>query len=415
MHVAHVVLSVLAVYGLASSFTGKKVAIAAAVLAASVPWLTLLAPVGYNEGGLLLYGALAVGWALRGARATGRAALVRFAVAGAMAGFACGVKLTAVPMLLAAVPVAVVVAFPRHVVHLAAYVLVGSVVFAPWALRNLAWTGNPVFPEGMRLLGPAHFSPTQVERWERAHSPREDQRSVPVRLRAVGTEVVGNWRFGYVALPLGLVALGFGVRERRVRVLAVLLVLFVLFWVSLTHLQGRFFVIAVPVVALLVASVEWRRATTVLAVIACVSAIVSWALVHLHFVEQLHARARVDVIGMEDLSFVHPPAVKRLPEGATLSLVGEAKAFVFHHPMSALRYRTVFDVDPAAGPDVVSMWRGRTDRLPGEWELINPDELRRFADTYWGIPQPPPELNGRTELIVVPPASDGTTAGKPAR
>ena len=76
MHVAYVVLSVLAVYGVAghlwrSSTTERTTfpATIAAVAAASVPWLTLLAPMGYNEGALLLYGTLAIGWAIGATRA----------------------------------------------------------------------------------------------------------------------------------------------------------------------------------------------------------------------------------------------------------------------------------------------------------------------------------------------------------
>ena len=47
--------------------------------------------------------------------------------------------------------------------------------FSPWLIRNCAWTRNPVFPEATSIFGKAHLSDAQVERWKRAHSPREDQ------------------------------------------------------------------------------------------------------------------------------------------------------------------------------------------------------------------------------------------------
>ncbi len=98
-------------------------------------------------------------------------------VAGVMAGLACGVKITAVPMLLAAVPVAVVAAVGRSMpwrrlaVGCAAFVVAGAVVVGPWLVRNAAWAGNPLWPVGMSVLGRDHFSAGQVERFRVAHSP----------------------------------------------------------------------------------------------------------------------------------------------------------------------------------------------------------------------------------------------------
>jgi hypothetical protein len=403
MHAAHVVLTVAAVYGLAFSLTRRQcTAVAGGLVASAVPWMTLLAPIGYNEGGLLLYGTLAIGWALRAIDAPPRIALARFAVAGAMAGFACGAKLTAVPMLLAAVPVAAVVVWPRTWKYAVAYGVVGAALFAPWAVRNVAWTGNPVFPEAARLMGRGHFTEVQVERWERAHSARPDQRALSARLSALGVQVVGDWRFGYVPLALGVVAAGVGFRDRRVRALALLGVIFLLFWLSLTHLQGRFLVLAVPVVALLVALAEWRKLSPALPPVAALTTLVAVALVHGEFYTRLHGPSPLTgTLGADDLSGLNPPEVAQVPDDATLVLVGEARAFWYPRPMSRLRYRTVFDVDTSGGSDVVQAWRGESG--PGDWLLVNPSELQRFANTYWGIPQPPAELKGGVESVLVRP------------
>jgi len=400
MHVAHVVLSVVAVYGLATSLAPKRAtAIAAAFACAATPWLTLLAPIGFSEGGLLLYGALAIGWALHAIDAAPRAALAQFALAGAMAGFACGVKLTGVPMLLIAVPVAVVVASPRTLRYAWVMPLVGAVLFAPWALRNFAWVGNPVFPEAAGVLGKGYFSDVQVERWHRAHSPRQDQQSVGARLAAAGHEIVADWRFGYVPLGVGAVAALLAFRDRRGRALGVLLGLLLLFWLAFTHLQGRFFVLAVPVLALLVAVADWRRRGPAIAGVLAVSVVGSWALVHGQFRDKLYGQSGwAGVLGVQDLN---PEMAQSVPADATLTLVGDAQAFYYQRPMTRLRYRTVFDVPP--DDDVVAAWRGGTPRGGDEWLLIDPTELRRFAGTYWGIPQPSAEWAGRTEPIRVPP------------
>jgi hypothetical protein len=103
MHLAMVVLTVAAVHGFARRLTGSaSAATIASVAAATVPWLAQLGSIAYNEGGLLLFGTLAFGWAFDAvvtpARRPGR-----FPVAGLLAGFACGSKLTAVPEVLMAV------------------------------------------------------------------------------------------------------------------------------------------------------------------------------------------------------------------------------------------------------------------------------------------------------------------------
>ena len=68
MHVAMVVLSVIAIYGAARSQTrqyadGRFAALLATLVAAATPWMSMLAAVAYNEGGLLLFGTLAIAWA----------------------------------------------------------------------------------------------------------------------------------------------------------------------------------------------------------------------------------------------------------------------------------------------------------------------------------------------------------------
>ena len=405
MHVAHCALAVVAVYGVALSLAQRRsAAVAAALAAAAAPWVTLLAPVAYNEGGLFLYGTLAIGWALRGMNAAPRAALARFVVAGAMAGFACGVKLTGVPMLLAAVPLAAVVASPRSFKPAAAFAVVGALLFAPWALRNLAWAGNPVFPEAARLLGRAHFSQAQVERWEQAHSPRPDQRSAGARLAAFGREIATDWRFGY-GLPLALGVAGAVVarRDRRARALAVLLFLLTLFWLGLTHLQGRFFVLAVPIAALLIATADWGRWRPAVVAALAALALASAAQVHGELSRRLHRTSGLaGVLGAPDLSGLNPPEVATLPPDAPLVLVGDARAFYYPRPMRALRYRTVFDVDAAEGASVVDAWKG-TEATGGEYLLIDPDELKRFHRTYRGIPELPPRWKDRTGPFLIAP------------
>src|SRR5450432_2966589 len=128
-----------------------------AAIASCVPWVIMLAGVAYVESALMLYTALAVIWALR-----------RNSIAGVMAGFACGVKIIAVPMLLLAIPIAMLISFRKVFLSCIIFVVVGTLVFSPWLIRNVVWARNPIFPLAMKTIGQSHFSDEQVERFERA-------------------------------------------------------------------------------------------------------------------------------------------------------------------------------------------------------------------------------------------------------
>jgi hypothetical protein len=415
MHAAYVVLTLLAVYGFARSLTARKSsAVIATVAAASVPWLTLLAPIAYNEGGLLLYGTLAIGWTVRALTTTsGRTRT--FALAGVMAGFACGTKLTAVPMVLLAVPAALLVesllgrriAVRAAAGGAAAFIVAGTLAFSPWLVRNLAWAGNPVFPEGASVLGRAHFTDVQVERWKRAHSPTPEQSSPLARVGAFDAQVWRDWRFGYLFLPLAFVA---AVVSRRGGpgwwFLVTLFAGLCVFWLEFTHLQGRFFVLAIPIGALLLARVDWGRWVPAGGAFAGTAALVGWGCVHAQFAARMYGpQGWVRFLGTPGEQFVqlHPPEIETMPPDATLTLIGDAAAFWYPRPMSKLRYRTVFDVDAPPGTNVLDAWRGGRPPDSGEWQLIDPKELLRFSKTYWGIPEPSEDVKARQEPYVIPP------------
>jgi hypothetical protein len=269
----------------------------------------------------------------------------------------------------------------------------------------VAWTGNPVFPEAMQLLGRAHFSPVQAGRWERAHKPPAAQASVPARLKVFGNEVLLNWQFGYVLLPLGVIAAVMSRRHANVVFLGVLLLILTGFWLALTHLQGRFFVLAIPLAALLVAGADWGRRAWVGGIAATAAVVVGLVTVHQKFSSRMYGpQGWAGVVGVpgEALEQLHPPELQSMPADATLTLVGEARAFWYPRKMKWLRYRTVFDVDTSSTSDVIGAWRGQS--LPNEWLLIDPGELARLSKTYFGIPRPPPEVSARQQPYVVAPA-----------
>lgn len=329
--------------------------------------------------------------------------------AGIMAGFACGAKLTAVPMLIVGIPVGLLIARGKTgpgragSLGIGAFWIAAVVAFAPWLVRNWAWVGNPVFPEGTSVFGTrGRFDAVQVERWKEAnHWPDRKYRSAVGKAAAVGEQIVANWRFGYVLLPVGIAAWVLVVlRRREVRAEAmvvggVFLVLLV-FWVGFTHLQGRFFTLAVPLAAIALGMAPWPKwsgaAVGVMVVIGIVSLGTRWA----GFVD----RGMTQFLGFEGWDQEKLWKIDPIAPQATLVLVGDARAYLYQRPMAKLSYRTVFDVRASEGQSIVEAWAnggGDGRRVL----LVVPDELVRLQKTYYGLPPVPSDVAARPEPFVV--------------
>jgi MFS family permease len=285
------------------------------------PWLALLAPVAYNEGGLLLYGTLAIGWALNALMRDNadRRRTTDALFAGAMTGFACGVKLTAGPLLIAGLPLALFAgavgfrSLSRTFIAATILGVVGLAIFSPWAIRNFAWARNPVFPEANSVFRSDRFTPVQDQRWKQAHAATAAQKSVPMRLRAAKDQILFDWRFGYVLLPLAIVAMLLTRGRPGTWFLATLLLVMTGFWLGFTHLQGRFFVLAIPVAALMIAQLERRPFVIVSAVLIVIQALIAigWTAGH----ERL-ALLRDNAAFRIDLG--RPAVLDTVPEDAAL-------------------------------------------------------------------------------------------------
>lgn len=402
MHAVFVGLTVVAVYG-AIRQTIPRTAVIAAVLTACTPWLIMLSPVAYNEGGLMFFTTLSVAWMLQSARAltsqstsgAGGSELRSKAISGIFAGLACGTKLTAVPMLLLAMPFVLDFYSRRARTYFTGFLFCGLLSFSPWLIRNIAWSGNPVFPQGMMMFGRGHFSIEQAQRWMAAHDPAPTDRSPAQRVAAAGREIVRNFRYGYVLLPLALVAAILAIRKPAVRMLTALLVIQFLIWIAATHLQGRFFVTAIPLAAMLIAQVEaaaWRWICGLAAI----------ALTCINLTGPGREIKELDFpLGESDfkpvLSSVFPPDVasRIFDENRPVTLVGEARAFSYPIPMSRLRYRSIFDVKDA--------WIEDGDLVTDGVLLVNPQEIIRLHKTYIKLPEFPQYIVDYPSPFILPP------------
>jgi hypothetical protein len=402
MSMAYGVLAVMGTYGVARLVSAQAGATIAAVAMGTMPWMPMLSSVAYVEPALMLYVALAVGWLIKACPPpSGEPAAVSWrdaVVAGVCGGLACGVKLTAGPMLLAPLVVAVFVMLGRRGVGRAVIVgvvfgVVAMVVLSPWLVRNAVWTGNPFFPNATGVFGAAHWLPGQVERYAVAHtSPAGLAGAVP----RVAREVTSHWQYGYVFVPLAVVGLATSVRRSRVvRFVATAIAVQLAFWLT-THAIGRFMLVGVPPAAVLVATNDRGARKIVAATAVVVAMFVGW-IVGIHpRLEHFAGIGCQGVFGMVDVGFIQPEELQSLYDtGATVHFVGDAQVFLHKARTAQLRYRGVFDVRPDTD-DPVTAWTGRplNELPPGEWVLIDPAEIRRLSSTYRHVPDVPPGFPG---------------------
>jgi hypothetical protein len=419
------VLFVAAVYAAATDWArragGNRRAAGtiAGVLAAAAPWVPMLGSLAFVEGMLLLYFTLSLAWVLRALSETHPGpALGAMAAGGLLAGFACGVKYTAVPTILIFFPLTVfavtliarlagrqAIAIRPALLACVLYVAVGLAAFSPWLARNWAWTRNPVYPMAMRTLGSAHLDAVQVERWERAHRASQHDSPWPRRFHLLATSILAHWAFAYIVIPAGLLAL-IALAFRRdsapqVTALALLVLLQLGFWIALTHLMPRFAVFLLPLCALaagLWLSGRLAPAGAGLAVLAVWLGFIGipgpadapWPASLSSTFWPRSVDARVGFYRMFDLSPLSPAELEGLEDRrqVPLALIGDAQAFLHQVPMQRLRYRIIFDIRFPPGVASLDAWLGQTEQelRKDHVVFVHPGEVRRLSSTYFAVP-----------------------------
>lgn len=382
MHVAFFAAAALSAYG-AFAAKGRAPAVLAALAIVGCPYVLMLAPIAYNEGGVVLYGTLVLALLLQD-----DLRLCHALAAALCAGFSAGVKLTAAPLWIVG-PALMLLALPRGPKRALLFLLVATLAFSPWLARTAVWShGNPVFPLLANQLGHAHFTPEQVGRFNAAHAPRPDQQSAGARVAEFAHQVLLASEFGYLLIPAALVAIALGFRSRPTIGLGILLVFQTCIWLFATHLQGRFFVPSLPVLAFLIARTHARWAAIPVAL---------YALGFLLTRPELNT-AFGGIAGLDPDGFfrqvITPEPLRDIPPDRTLTLVGDSTAYLYCRPTRLLKYTGAFD---AVGPDARSAWRVSD----GDLLWIDPFELDRLHRTY-KTPEPPPEWRKDAPFLVTP-------------
>jgi len=229
-----------------------------AAMAVAGPQLFFVATNAYAECYMLLMFLLALGCVFYGTsneKAETTSCEWRwFLLAGIFAGAACGSKYMAVVMVLPVVVLAGI-ALAKRKLSSTAVLLAGSlVIFSPWLIKNVCYRSNPIFPLAAKQLGQDNWNEQQVDRWNRAHRASEELTAGPMRLRALGRELIdpGRYGTGVIIAVVVLILSGFRAWGRGQKVLLGGLGVQILVWMAFTHLQTRFLLPLVVPLAFLV-------------------------------------------------------------------------------------------------------------------------------------------------------------------
>lgn len=419
----HLLLGLLTVLGawVVGRDASPRAGVMSGVAMATAGWLPYLSGLAYVENGLLFSGVCAVGALLRGYRLLSnsqaptdladRRARCWILLAGAITGLACGCKYTAVPML--AVPLAVAamgMPWPtvrKRVAAAAIFSMACLATFSPWLIKNLAMTGNPVFPLANTLFEatPEGWGAAETAQWNEAHLPVEHLRSVGQRVRVIWTQLAADryQRFGPLLIFLSLG----GLALRRWRgpdvILLGLLVVQIGVWVFATHLFARFVVVSLIPMSLLAGRAfglsQDRESRSSSASKSLVVLMVLGALWNLSFVVALHraespggapasAIHKIDLVTDSPSESSDPNAYlgyinNRLADDARILMIGDARPFYIAREVD---YCVVFNRHPF----VTVIQNARNAGEISEWlrskgythVLVHWAEARRLRQTY---------------------------------
>lgn len=422
----NVLLGVLAVAGawLAGWEFSRSAGIVAGLAVATCPFGTYLSGVAYVENCMLAMTSLALACVFRGrvrdheastaetsqpdARASERnSTSIRWALcSGLLAGIACGCKYSAVPFVALPIVVAWLIVDGGRVRRAGACAFAAMLVFAPWLVRNAAWTGNPVFPLARGLIHerPGIWTDEAAARWTEGHKPDPAERSAVARLRAAANRTAWNPLFG--PLPwLAAVGAGLTIRRRRtenarhaarsrrlIAACAAFVLIVVAGWAAGTHLVDRFAIPIVAPLAVLIGTAAATRGARRTAIVVALVLVLGWNLATLSAEFARAGVFQVAAFGQTELmragqwpGYEYVAGINAaLRDGGKVVMVGEARAFYLD---GRPHYCVVFNRNPfaeavAARPNAWGDWlreQGYTHVYVG-WS-----EIRRLARSRYGF------------------------------
>jgi hypothetical protein len=216
---------------------------------------------------------------------------------------------------------------------------------APWTIKNVVDTGNPVYPLGWKVFGGRDWTAAREGQWNQVHGPRPITKA---HLWASVVEIAGrsDWQSPLYLALAPLAFLNPRSRKSAFRLTAYLFYVFATWWL-LTHRLDRFWLPMLPAAAVLAGlGADWSEST-------------AWRLIRagvfaLAITTNL-AYSSTALTGLNewtgDLVFLRADVPKRLnaplaatdatlPAHAKVLLVGQAAVYHVNHP---ILYNTVFN------------------------------------------------------------------------
>ncbi len=420
-----------------------------ALLAGSAPWLMFLCGIAYVENGMLFFGMLSAACLClydkprHRVRSSWRLALL----AGLFAGLSCGFKYTAVVMI--AGPLFVMLCAlsagkevgnnggasryegprglqPRRtrtkpaarkrlqvVCHPLLFVLGALVTFSPWLIKNIAMTGNPVFPLAYSLFGASEgvWSDDLAEQWQQGHQVEAEDASLQDRLARFKERILMDRRLGWWLICLAVPILFSTARSRLDIAMFAVFVIQAVVWIAFTHLFARFAVaMLIPLCILggrsmIASNRKWYRLALTSAVVAVV-VLNLFSAGAIYAAEVVQIQKNADIHGHVErfyrdcdadttpVGFVR----QRLEQGSRVLMVGDARAFYMPETVD---YCVVFNRNPLAeavaganNDDDIIRWLNAKGY---DYLLVFWNEMERLRNTYGFWAELTPMLFGRLE------------------
>lgn len=421
----HALLGIATVLALAAWARRGWSDLLVAVMAGSTPWLAYLGCLAYVELGMLFFAAVALGVLSEHYRAEPASAARWQAVlvAGVCAGLATGCKYTAGALVAASLGLAYLLTtsgtWRKRGFEFVLFGAAAAVAFSPWLIRNEILTGNPVYPFGYEWFGGEAWSEAQATQWATGHAMNETVGGAWPSLVVGWRELMASGMFGPALFALALGGL-IARRDRYAGLLALWTALILAAWAGLTHMPGRFAVVAiVPLAVAAGRLIEWptrhdgdqpkathedppRWLRSPVLLIAVAGAVLNGNVLWQKWQRESHlwgmnvanlsgatpvllGEAAPKIPGREPVNWL-------TPDDAYVWIVGQADVFYVDR---ACHYTVVFNRDPwvelaengASAGECVDWLRSRNvTHVVFSWA-----EIQRLAATYGFSPQVTPE------------------------
>jgi hypothetical protein len=405
--------------------------VAGAVLVLATPWTLVTGSLAYNEMVVVCMLAASLLILLNAHAFSARSS----AAIGLLCAAACGAKLTSLGFVVLPVGLLILIRMlrnqPAKTLNIVlAGSLAGIAVLLPYLLRNGIQTGNPLFPLAGGMLGTGHWTAEQAAIFARGH--RFDG-SVLARIAAGFRELMlygfnpaapaaeqGNIQWSILPwLSLVGAGLALGVKSTRSHALRLLwlIIAMIAFWLLATHIKSRFILPAAVPMALLVTmgghalhALILHRLPRAIVVASLAISLLALACVPVYvfqrqrdakpalFINATHL-ATGDGLPREEVNalaglFTSVYARHRLPDDATLYLIGEARPF--YYPDDAI-YHTTWDRGLisqiiADNPDQSQHWPDALLDAGITHVVLDADMLARWRDAGWADPNIDPDL-----------------------